>query len=104
MYESKQGIIKIASLMKVTENLVPLMSLLFQAIANIIFSIKVFPNMGTTSHTKVFYSKPIVTISYPVSILYKFTAGRYRPVSYPDGPITARCRFIKNASWDTSMC
>ena len=36
---------------------------------------------------------------YPVSILYKSTAGRYRPVSYPDGPITARCRFIKNASW-----
>ena len=36
---------------------------------------------------------------FPVSILYKSTAGRYRPVSYPDGPITARCRFIKNASW-----
>ena len=35
-----------------------------------------------------------------VSILYKSTAGRYRPVSYPDGPITACCRFIKNASWD----
>ena len=26
----------------------------------------------------------------PASILYKSTAGRYRPVSYPDGPITAR--------------
>ena len=37
--------------------------------------------------------------AHPVSILYKSTAGRYRPVSYPDGPITARCRFIKNASW-----
>ena len=36
---------------------------------------------------------------YPVSILYKSTVGRYRPVSYPDGPITARCSFIKNASW-----
>ena len=34
------------------------------------------------------------------SILYKSTAGRYRPVSYPDGPITARCRFIKNAYWE----
>ena len=33
----------------------------------------------------------------PASILYKSTAGR--PVSYPDGPITARCRFIKNAYW-----
>ena len=31
---------------------------------------------------------------YPVSILHKSTAGRYA-----DGPITARCRFIKNASW-----
>ena len=34
----------------------------------------------------------------PVSILYKSIADRYRPVSYPDGPITARYRFIKNAS------
>ena len=36
----------------------------------------------------------------PASIFYKSIAGRYRPVSYPDGPITARCRFIKNAYWD----
>ena len=36
----------------------------------------------------------------PASILYKSTAGHYRPVSYPDGPITARYRFIKNAYWD----
>ena len=28
--------------------------------------------------------------------------GRYRPVSYHDGPITARYRFIKNAYWDDS--
>ena len=35
----------------------------------------------------------------PVSILYKSIAGRYRPVRYPDGPITARYRFIKNAYW-----
>ena len=39
----------------------------------------------------------------PVSILYKSTVGRYRSVSYPDGPITARYRFIKNAYWDISM-
>ena len=38
----------------------------------------------------------------PASILYKSIAGRYRPVSYPDGPITARYRFIKNAYWGTS--
>ena len=30
----------------------------------------------------------------PVSILYESIAGRYRPVSYPDGPITARYRFM----------
>ena len=36
-------------------------------------------------------------------ILYKSTAGRHRPVSYPDGPITARCRFIKNAYWEASL-
>ena len=37
--------------------------------------------------------------TYPASILYKSIAGRYRPVSYPDGAITARYRFIKNAYW-----
>ena len=31
----------------------------------------------------------------PASILYRFIAGRYRPVSYPAWPITARYRFIK---------
>ena len=36
---------------------------------------------------------------FPASILYKSIAVRYRPVSYPDGPITDRYRFIKNASW-----
>ena len=35
---------------------------------------------------------------YPVSILHKSIAGRYRPVRVADGPITVRCRFIKNAS------
>ena len=36
--------------------------------------------------------------SCPVSILYKSIAGRYRLVRVADGPITARYRFIKNAS------
>ena len=36
----------------------------------------------------------------PASILYKSIAGRYRPVSYPDGPITARYRFMSNAYWE----
>ena len=31
----------------------------------------------------------------PISILHKSIAERYRPVSYPDGPITTRCRFIR---------
>ena len=35
-----------------------------------------------------------------VSILYKSIAGRYWPVRVADGPITARYRFIKNASWE----
>ena len=33
-----------------------------------------------------------------MSILYKSKAGRYRPVRVAEGPITARYRFIKNAS------
>ena len=41
----------------------------------------------------------VIICSSPASILYKSIAGRYRPVSYPDGPIMARYRFIKNAYW-----
>ena len=41
----------------------------------------------------------ICGVCFPVSILHKSIAGRYRPVKVADGPITARCRFIKNASW-----
>ena len=37
--------------------------------------------------------------AFPVSILYKSIAGSYRPVRVADGPITARYRFMKNASW-----
>ena len=39
----------------------------------------------------------------PARILYKSLAGRYQPVSYPDGPITARYRFIRNAYWVTGQ-
>ena len=39
------------------------------------------------------------SFSFPVSILSKSTAGRYRPVRVADGSITARCRFRKNAIW-----
>ena len=46
----------------------------------------------------------VVRISnIPVSILYKSIAGHYRPVRVADGPITARYRLIKNASWDRSF-
>ena len=40
---------------------------------------------------------------YPASILYKSIAGRYRAVRVADGPITARCKFIKNANWVYSL-
>ena len=43
-------------------------------------------------------------MSDPVSNLYKSIADRYRPVRAADGPITARYRFIKNASWEISLC
>ena len=36
---------------------------------------------------------------YPASILRKSTSGRHRPVSYPNGPMTARYRFTYNADW-----
>ena len=39
-------------------------------------------------------NKCFQNIVCPASFLYKSTAGRYRPVSYPDGPITARYRFM----------
>ena len=41
----------------------------------------------------------ILPFGCPASILYKCIAGCYRPVSYPDGPITARYTFIKNTYW-----
>ena len=42
----------------------------------------------------------IIRESHPVSILHKSMAGHYRPVKIADEPITARCRFMKKASWD----
>ena len=44
----------------------------------------------------------VITVAILVSILYKSRAGRYRPVSVADGPITARYIFLKNASWDAT--
>ena len=61
---------------------------------------------GTERHFDLFLVWFELFISFydniSVSILYKSIAGRYRPVRVADGPITARYRFIKNASWDVS--
>ena len=38
-----------------------------------------------------------------VRILNKSIAGRFRPVRVADGPISARYRFIKNASWGVCL-
>ena len=55
--------------------------------------------------TQFFMGKKMsVKNSFPVSILYKSIAGRYRPVRVADRPITARCRFVKNASWVIGSC
>ena len=51
-------------------------------------------SLHSGNNKKYFKLSSVVNVT---SILHKSTAGRYRPVSYPDGPITARCRFIKNA-------
>ena len=37
------------------------------------------------------------------SILHKSIVDHYRPVRVADGPITACCRFIKNASWEPTQ-
>ena len=49
--------------------------------------------MEETRNINKYYGK------VPVSIPRKSIAGRYRPVRVADGPITTRCRFIKNANW-----
>ena len=46
-----------------------------------------------------FHYQALNVRSCPASILRKSTSGRHRPVSYPDGPMTARYRFTSNADW-----
>ena len=60
-------------------------------------------NMPWCEYIKYQVGKGPLWNIHAASILYKYTAERYRPVSYPDGPIMARCRFIKNAYWDTNI-
>ena len=57
-----------------------------------------FPGTWSTKD-RLYTGDSLLGRTGPVSILYKSRAGSYRPVSYPDGPITARYRFIKNAVW-----
>ena len=51
----------------------------------------------------VYYTVRSRVSRYPISILYKSIAGRYRPIRVADGPITARYRFMKNASWTVQV-
>ena len=60
-------------------------------------------DIGKELYCNVFPSDVRGLMWIPASILYKSIAGRYRPVRVADGPITARYRFIKNASWDRSV-
>ena len=61
----------------------------------------IFGHLITISYVSVHLNKSFrQLIGIPVSILHKSIVDRYRPVRVTDGPRTARCRFIKNASWD----
>ena len=40
---------------------------------------------------------------HPASILHKSTSDRHRPVSYPDGPSSARYRFTLTADWAEAL-
>ena len=57
------------------------------------------PSTESLHTIKCINGKQMRRWDFPVSIHYKSIAGRYRPVRVADGPITARYRFIKNASW-----
>ena len=50
------------------------------------------------THSDIKYVLQIIIV-FPESILHKSIAGCCRPVRVADVPITARNRFIKNASW-----
>ena len=72
---------------------------------------KVLCNEATYSHELKYASSGIQTRgllirrrlqyapNYRVNILYKSIAGRYWHVRVADVPITARYKYIKNASW-----
>ena len=53
---------------------------------------KVLPHLLTVFYFLYLYNNVYCGTS-PASILRKSTSGRHRPVSYPDGPMTARYRF-----------
>ena len=45
------------------------------------------------SHVEIGWLWTHFITTFPASILRKSTSGRHQPVSYPDGPMTARYRF-----------
>ena len=59
----------------------------------------IFPHVHEANQYNNHYYKWCYPSKHSTKI-YSSTAGRYRPVRVADGPTTARCRFIKNASWD----
>ena len=67
-----------------------------------------FPLPPPLEKTRMYFIVLLLSSSFIIlvlSILYKSTTGRYRPVRVADGPITARYGFIKNASWGmSSIC
>ena len=57
--------------------------------------------LGTPTGSKeILFTFNIQTSLLAFIINIKSTVGRYRPVRVADGPIAARCRFIKNAYRD----
>ena len=56
------------------------------------------------NHVTIYWSLYLIVLSTsPASILHKSIAGRCRPVSYSDGPTTARYRFMLNAYWERGI-
>ena len=54
--------------------------------------------INTTQYAQGLFRTSSTILLCPVNILHKSIAGVYWPVRVADGPITARCRFMRNAS------
>ena len=76
-----------------------------------------FISFGTSTAQGLFSQKPVQTHEFWAcfqkffcipfqlerNILRKSTSGRHRPVRYPDGPMTARYRFLPNRPYKEHM-